>query len=359
MDTATQVADTVDPDAEAILAQIDALPDEPSPDGADTPSVPDAQPPAPDDAVPADAPTDVPDDAQDAASPPSPADPASPTTPEVVPEPFAFTVDAKRIAVEGATVTGDTITLTRDAFQRQIQPYLADRAGLARQRQALEAQLGQKSVREAQFAQWAEGLQAIAGKSEDERIEWAIELAATLPQKFKDMEKDAKIAVLEARSQPLQQLASDQQAQVTEQQVTDWLDASIHAYLDTPAFHDLKGNTRFVQRVQRQLKLGLGLILSEGRDANGQPALQADWQRFQSILDAEATDAREIAEQAKRVQQYEAAAKANAQTRAKPIPPAVSATGKPTGAVKVTSPQTKDDYEAMIERLAAGEDISI
>lgn len=355
MDTATQVADTVDPDAEAILAQIDALPDEPSPDGADTPSVPDAQPPAPDDAVPADAPTDVPHDAQGTDTPPPPADPASPPTPEAVPEPFAFTADAKRVAIDGATITGDTITLTRDAWNRQVQPYLADRSQLARQRQAMEAQLQQKSVREAQFEQWATGLQAIAGKSEDERIEWAIELAATLPQKFRDMAKDAEIAVLKARTQPLQQLASEHQAQVTEQQVTDWLDASLHTYLDRPEFHDLKGDTRFVQRVQRQLRLGLGLILSEGKDASGQPALQADWDRFHGILSAEAADAREIAGQAKRLAQIEAAAKANAQ-RPKAIPPAVTAKGKPTGAVTTTTPQTKDDYEAMIERLAAGDD---
>lgn len=344
-------------DPEAMLAELDA--DEPSPDESDVPS--DAEPqadepqaePAQDDddadAVPADAPTEPPDDAQGDTPP---ADPATPDTPAVEPEPFAFTADGKRVAVEGAVVEGDTIRVSKDAWLRHVQPHLADRTVFARERQAFEQQLKARSVREQQSEQLVQMLQDVAGKPEDELIEWALGLKQQMPMLL----KDAEIAALKAQSEPLRAQVAEHEQQVTEQQVADWLTASVHAYLDTPQFNDLKGDTRFVDRATRMLRANVASILYEKPGADGQPTIDAHWDKFQAILADEAADRREFAAQSKRIAAFEAAAKANAKSPSKQVPPAVSTTGRPTGPAKQPPvPTTKDEMYAVLDQLATGD----
>lgn len=332
---------TPDVAADAILAALDADAGEPSPTPASDPSVPpDVPTEQPDGAAPA----EPSEPAADAQGDPPPAD--TPTPPTTEPEPFAFTADAKRVQVDGATVQGDTITLSRDAWQRHVQPYLADRGALARQRQSLEAKLQQKSVSEQQSAQLVEMLRGVAGQDEESVIAWALEWKDKLPMLL----KDAEIAALKAQHAPLADAAHQQETALTEQQVGDWLDASLQTYLDTPAFQDVRRDQRFVARAKRQLALGLPLIL--GRDAQGR--FTADWDRFQGILAAEAEDAREIGKQAAQLKTFEAAAKANAQPK-KTIPPAVTSNGKPTGLTKQTVPTTKAEFEAQLAELATGD----
>lgn len=350
MTEVTQAHDEAPDDvAESILAGLDAESDEPSPESETPPSdAPgDAQEPDDSDAAPADASTEPPAEAQ---GDEPPADSETPPEPEVSAEPFAFTVDAKRVAVDGATVSGDTITLSREAWQRQVQPHLADRAKLARDRQVLEQRLQQKSVAEHQAAQLVDMLRGVANLDEDQAIEWALGLKAKMPM----MLKDAEIAALQQQQQPLQALAQDRDAQVTLEQVAEWRNTALHAYLDTPEFRDVKTDQRFLNRAQRQLELATPLLLREGRDAAGQPAVEADWERFHAILKAEADDARELQSQTKRLKEIEAAQRANA-TAAKAIPPAVSARGKPTGATKTTKPQTREQYDELMDKLARGE----
>lgn len=340
MDPVTQ--EPVDPSADAILEALGdpgelSLDDpQPSPDG-DQPT--EVQPEPSPDAVPAQASTEPPAEAQDTGTP-SPADPDTPESEAPTPEPFAFTADGKRVQIDGATVAGDTITLTREAWQRSVQPHLADRAQFARQRQQLEAALSQKGVREEQSGKLIQMLEGIAGKSDEEVVEWALGLKDKMPL----LMKDAEIAALRQRAPE-----APAEPEITDEQVGQWLDTSLQTFLDRAQYRDVKGDARFVKRTQARLADALPLILRQ--DAQGQ--IVADWQRFERILDAEAQDARDLAAQAKRLKDIEAAAKANAQ-KAKPVPPTATTTGKPTGVTTTTKPTTKAEFDDYIEQLAAG-----
>lgn len=349
MDTATQEPAGL-PSEDQILADL-GDPGELSLD--DAPPSPDAtveaQPEPSPDAVPAQAPTDDADQAQDAE--PSPADPASPEAePPIVAEPFAFGVDGKRVTVEGATVSGDTITLSREAWQRQVQPHLADRGQVARQRQQLEAQLQQKGARERQAEQFMASMQQ-AMATEESAIEWALKTQ----QDWDKLQLKAELEAVKAGRVPLEQAQAQREAEVTDEQVGQWLTDSLHTFLDRPQYRDVKADARFLKRTEARLADALPLILR--RDAQGQ--IVADWSRFERILDAEAGDARESLAQTKRLKEIEAAAKANAQQATKPVPPTVASTGKPSGATSKTTPLTQDEYERELDRLQSGRELLI
>ena len=346
--------DPVAPTAEDILADLGdpgALSldetDAPSPDGMQDPAVPDAGPSDASTEPPAD--TQASDDAPASDEAPAEAATPEPAAPTAEPAtPFAFRVDGKSVDVTGAEVRGDTITLSREAWNRQVQPYLADRAGFTRQRQALEQRLQQRGVAEQQAAAFLTDLQQQVGKPDEEVIEWALKLKGDLPVLL----AKAEVAALKAQHAPLvaeaTQRAEQEQAALSEQQLTDWVSQSLATYLDRPAYGDVKGDARFRRRAEEKLALALPLLLQ--RQADGQ--VTADWARFQAILDGEAADSREWQAYQRRVQEIEAAAKANAQ-KAKAVPPAVRG-GAPAGATKTTQPLSRDAFEAELDALASG-----
>lgn len=342
-------------DADALLAELDADEAAPSPDETPDPTdapvetqTSDGQAQSPADA----AASASPDEAAAQDSPESPAatadspDTTEPDAPQ--PEPFAFTADAKRVTVEGATVAGDTITMSREAWARQVQPHLADRGTWARQKAGLEQQLKQKSVAEGQAQALVQSIQGLAQMDEEQAIQWALDMRSKMPTLL----KDAEIAVLKAQHAPLVEQQQAQQAQLSEQEVEQWLDASIHHFLDTPPFQDVRGDTRFLERAKRVLGAAFPSYLGPFKDGQ----YQTNWPLFQALLTSEADDARAVtkqqAEQAAALKKYEAAAKANAlKTKAKPVPPTISG-GKAAGTTQPSAPASREEWDKELDELA-------
>lgn len=62
-------------------------------------------------------------------------------------EPFTFRVDGSEVEVPGATRTGDAITIPADAWNRVVQPRLADRSAWQRERQGFQRQIAELTER--------------------------------------------------------------------------------------------------------------------------------------------------------------------------------------------------------------------
>ena len=339
--------------------------DEPSPpadepseahgDLADSPAQPDAPEDAAHDEVAAEPVADAQATTDEApASDAAPADPTPTPEPQPDPEPWQFTVDGKRIAPEGATLAGDTITITRDVWQRQVQPFLANRAEIAKREQAFRQRIEQKSAREAQSEALIEQFKAISQQDEAAVIEWALSLKDKMPLVL----KDAEIAALKAQAQPYQEQAQAEEAALTDAQVEEWLGNSFEYHLtNDPQFAAVRSDGAYRTRALEVLAFALPSILTRTTDAQGRPQLVANWDRFKKIMHREAEVAEERAATAKRLAEIEKAAKANAEkaTAAKKAPPAVSAQGRPAGATERKKPATKEEFEKEFEALMRGD----
>lgn len=290
----------------------------------------------------------------DAPETPAPVDvtDAPPTTTEPTPEPFHFRVDGKRVAPDGMTRSGDTITLSAETWDRQVMPYLANRGAIAQREAQLRRQLEQKGTREAQSEALIKQMESVTAMDDEALVNWAFELRQKMPVVL----KDAEIAALKSQHQPLVEQQQAEQQALSDQQVEEWLGGTVDYFLDQrPEYQALKADPDARKSAERALALALPTILSKGTGEDGQPAFQANWERFHQVLGWEAERAAKWAERDAAFKKIEAAAKANA-AKVKAAPPAVSGQGKPAGAVAKQPPKDRDEFEARLRAFAEGND---
>lgn len=339
--------------ADRILASLtaspDASPDAPAPVESEAKPPVEAEPAAPS----ADAVPEPPADAVAESPAPTDASPAPITPDNPTPDPgtpFSFKVYGKVVDVPGAVKRADgTITLTDDAWKRLIQPNLHDAADVQRRlaekdtalRRAQETRAERERVAEQVMAK----IGALMNEADDEKFADAMfRMRQNFPLLVKDAELAAVKAERDARLAEDRQVAERQAAESEPEAVKSWVDQALDVALARPEYAEDAKDPAFRARAARVLQLGIRQVIpAEGK---------VDEAAFFRILEAEAQDARERRAILSRAQQYEAAAKANAQ-QAKAPPPAVPARGTPTGASKTPQFKTKAEYEAYLDQLAS------
>lgn len=290
--------------------------------------------------------------AEAAASPDAPTD--APPAQSPAPEPFRLTVDGTTVDVPGATVAGDTITIPRDAFQRVLQPRLADRREWQRKEQGYQQQIKQATERvtteAAQSKAALDKLAAILDEPDDiKRWEAVEDLRAKLPVLI----RDAKIAALESRDTQASTREQEEQRAKHLADLQAAMPANVADHLDhflaKPEYGALKSERQRVLDHLLDNTDKLYLPNGEPDPTTGIPPLAFNVDYVTRLLGREAKYAADRAAEFKKVQD---AAKANASTARRPAPPSAPATGTPTGTVKAVPIKTKAEFDQYLDNLA-------
>lgn len=335
---------------EEVLDELD-LPDEP-----DAESEPDA--PADDEG--AAPPAESSETAEPADGPPaSETVPDALTTAEVSePEPerpFSFRADHTDIAVDGAVVQGDRITIPVDVWQNRIRPHLvADRMALQRQSYETGHREALKTVEQHPTVKYAEELvkamDGVLELPEDRLLEW-----------IQDKQRNADLLRLRAQNQALLARDQDGQRRQTEQdrlrqqqelepQIRAGLRQNIDQILADPEFAG-KVPAVYAEKLHEKLLPFAGqLVFQAPRDMpeyglrRGEYGVRLDLIRQQAMTDLALIDTVRP-KPVSTAQQKAAAANAKATAPAKPAPPTVSAKGSPAPSAEPDAKQFKDGQE--------------
>jgi hypothetical protein len=341
------LADSILRDLDADDFEMDDAPAAPS-DGADSPESPTADDPA---ASAPEAPVDDAGDPPPASAPATSATPASADTPaptsEAPAEPFVISVDGKRLPVEGATIKGDTITIPKDVWEREIRPkYVADRSTWRTKEQQYQQairQLQDGGPAQAKYDALSQQFEQLLGITDDQQRWEAMEaLRAALPIHQAKAEAEFYRRQAEALHAPVQ--AEQHEAQVTQLRsaATQYVESVVADLLTNPQFreyHDLAGAKDRLTAVLTRDAAHFITGVTAGPD--GTPQFSTNAQAFWALVQDEAGYIRqhtkhqaELKAQSDKLAKIEAAAARNAEKAAGPkhkAPPAVAAKGSPSG----------------------------
>ena len=287
-----------------------------------------------------------------------------PSTPErPVVQPFSFAADGKRVEVEGASVVEHpgpdgkptrSVVIPLDAFQRRVQPYLADRGKFANKERDYQRQLAALSPDKNETV-----IRAQTMLDEFEKVLGSEDSLTAFLQNFEQnrellklkVENAATAAKLRAREEGEQHTQTEQDEQATVQQVQEDLPNGVraaasvlkqHFSVDVPeaalnaAYAEINENLgvyyrRATQQDAEQYGVNVGQIIrDEGR-------IERTLYRFASLLTTGSAQQQMTTEAAKRNQ-------AALGDKKKP-PPTVSAKGSAPPAERKVEIKSWDDFK--------------
>lgn len=319
------------------------------PEGTDTPSQPTAdagtgsQPEQPE------TPSGEEPPADPAADGPSQPD-DSKTTDE--PRPFAYRVDKHEVAVPGAIETQDGwIAIPRDAWNRNVQPYLRDPEAAKRERAEHQRQLAALHPDrnpEVQFARSVSGQIAELKKGGLERVvEWAENFLTQLPVLEARAEAAAAKKQLETHTQQQQGEQRETVIREVAAEMPKALEREVERMLKQPEYAGLGLNAKELAADLWEVRHSIFFEPAEGDEVedavevrHGIHLARGPIQRLIRRTAYEAKRARKSAEEAAKAAAHNAAATASAEA-----PPAVSAKSAPAPAGRVEKdPETYDEW---------------
>lgn len=288
--------------------------------------------------------------------------PAEPSQPIAEPSPpFSFRLDGLAVEVEGATEKDGQITLSKDAWQRHVQPRLADRGKI----QAREArhvgrikELEQEAqAREERFGLILKNVDAVFSdrqkliafaqnfEAESPRFRLQIE-NEILRSETKRKEQTAQQSAAESEEREFVELAQPRLPAAIKQVVTD---LGIKAALDSGTLESI------ASEVWAMHEAGIAtpfFRVKEGDNSGIDPRESkwgVDFDRLAKIAGPHIKLAAQAATRAVQSKNAEAVAKANAQVLGKPKntpPPTAPAQGTPTPGGEAKYPTTPEEYAA-------------
>jgi hypothetical protein len=299
--------------------------------------------PAADDAPPADA-APTPAEQVPAETPPQGQVPPVPASPVVPPPTWSFKADGREVTVPGAKVTADGILIPKDAWQRTVQPHLADRAawnaqvqefrrteaGLREQVEAVEKGQHPAIVRaNAVTAKFTE----LMDKGPEAVAEWLDNFQQNRPI----LEANARAAAAEAEREQyksrISQADQERQQAALEPQKRTAVEQQVTALLASADYKDLGlDSQRIVQRLLKDPRTYVTADRDYPEFGLRRGELAVDVARVQEEIS-------DLAEQARTWQAQKAATAANSRAAAPvPVPPATPVRGSPTPGGKTTTP---------------------
>lgn len=318
-------------------------------------------PPEDDDESPAEAEAD--DDLEEQAEEGSPEEGSrdKAPTPSNDTRPFKFRVDGAEVDVPGAVETDELVAMPREAWNRYVQPRLADREAWRRREADYKRQLETKSAKEIRAEKTIEKFDALlklASEDEDKALEFLQDIGRQLPV----LEREARIAELEAqvnRRQTVEQEAEDEErAAELRTQLEQDLRGRITEFSKDPRFAgvDVDRAHRRLWRIADKVYFQPDQDLTDPESGQvlvkkGEIGINFDLIREELAELAELS--RGVATTTKKV---EAAAETNRRALARPKapPPGVSAKGSPAAGGEVKTFATKAEWEEHIDSLAHG-----
>lgn len=331
------VEDATDAAAEAGAAKPDG-------DGAGTPD-PDADPAA--------AEVVAPD------TPPSDDQPA----PDQATTPFVLKADGIEVQVEGAHVSADgVISIDKETWQRNVQPYLANRGALesryagqvAEIQRRLDATQSERSEKEAQADKLVSHFETLLGQGPDAVWKWLQDFEAnrgTLEAELRAATAEQKVQAYESESQ---QVAAQQAVEAYQQWWPTYLDEAVSSFVEHEDFKELGLDPKAIGETLR----GFGdhrLFYTAGEDIPNLGAKKGDivldWEFVGRHIQTHANTVRRFKSQNDVVAAAEAA-NAKSLEAAPDVPPAIPSAGAPVpSSGKRTLPTTLEEWEAGLEAL--------
>lgn len=302
------------------------------------------------------------------ASTPGQAAPAEPSQPiaEASP-PFSFRLDGLAVEVEGATEKDGTITLSKDAWQRHVQPRLADRGKI----QAREArhvgrirELEQESqAREERFGLILKNVDAILSdkqkliafaqnfEAESPRFRLQIE-NEILRSDTKRKEQATQQSAAQAEEREFVELAQPRLPAAIKQVVTD---LGIKAQLDSATLESIASEVW----AMHESGIASPFFRVKENDGSGIDPRESKWgvdfDRLARIAGPHIKLAAQAATRAVQTQKAEEVAKANAAVLGKAKntpPPTAPAQASPTPGGAAKYPTTPEEYAAWKDKRA-------
>lgn len=285
----------------------------------------------------------------EAGPPEEPEAPAAPD-PKTAAQPFGFKLNGAQVDVPGAIERDGYIAMPREAWNRVVQPRLADREMLVRRESELQRQVAELHPdrnAEVQKARAIIGMIDQAVKAgPDGLYDWAEQFIAKLPV----LEAEARAAAAEARANrhESEEQQRDQQQAVQEirQQVEQTLRSEAQAILAEPEFKDLGLDPEDLHRDLMEIRGSIFFVPTEDDPARG---LRAGEIVFRKDLIRRLVErvAGPVKKERARLAEVSKARRTNeAATAPAQVPPAVPARGTPAAGGKAAStPTTKEEWE--------------
>jgi len=295
--------------------------------------------------------------AQDA---PTATDGQAPEQPsEVVWEDFSFRADKTEVKLTGAKASADEIRMPRVTFQKELQPYLADRSVWERDRQKLEAQL--REVRESRSAAEVEAEQVLKFYKEllEKPREEAWEFFENLSQNKEVLLAKAEAAALRHRAERAESFTNEQkqaeQQEELQRVATDMLGRAVDLVLGDDEFKELgMDRGQFYDRLASLGAQNLFFYPDEAfvRDNPGwhvRPGeLAIDWRVIAREAGQEARVYRERAEAARKIAEAQRTNESKKRDAKKAVPPTVRAGGTPLPGAQEKEPSSESEWRESV-----------
>jgi hypothetical protein len=278
-------------------------------------------------------------------------------------EPFHFRADGHDIVVDGATLTGDSITIPREAWNRDVQPYLADRRGWERERSRLQTQVRQldpeRNESVIRASHLLAKLETIATELERGNEAPLVDLVNNFTTHFRvwktEAENEALKRSVKFREEQSSAESRQQEAAELDPLLRSGLRSHVDAVLATETFRGLGFRTDEIAGELWELFERGAPVFVDLRDPAAaaqrgvSPDVYVDVAFVQRYLDRPAKLIRD--REAKLKAKTEAAKKNAAVLAPKKTPAVVPGAGSPeVGGKGRPELKTKDDYEAYLRR---------
>lgn len=294
-------------------------------------------------------------------------EPADSLTAEAEPEPFSFKVHGKTVDVDGAQFLklpeedgGEGYWIPREAWQRQVQPYIQDPQAWVQERRELHQRIQDLDPTRNEHVVRAQALSQQIQSLLDAGPEALLQWAQNYEQNKQVLLAQAEQQLLRAENQRLAQTHEQQQLAEQQKQLEPQLRTALDNSIDRvreQMFGDLNlpenAKKRIADRLWR-VRDKLFFVADEANAAThgvapGTPMIQTDW--IKDELDSYRTLASEFtAKQQEQKKVAERNRKALGQKRRKTAP-AVSAKGAETPTAQPKKPESLEEWQDQVANL--------
>lgn len=303
---------------------------------------------------------DEPEGAGGAAPPEAGDQDPAPEQPESVEyEPFTLKADGRQQVLSGSMNMGHGIYVPRDTWQKEVQPFLADRAKLVAERDRLQRQLESKAPIEQQAQAIVDHFEALLTGDPDKAWEWFQSFQTNAPVLL----AESRTAAAEAKASAYERERETERVQEATRQFNERAPGVLRSAVDVtvrlPEFQDLGLDAQLVYDQLARLPIGQTFFtasedIPEWGVKKGDTTV--DWNLVAHHVQSVAEHAKRLREREQQ-QQIEAsvreAKKAN-QSRGgkrKPVPPAVPAAGTPTPRGTEFMPKSQEEWASGLREV--------